>query len=332
MKIWFNHWFSQAYHFINMLKKEGYYVIGTNERNTCVYKENVDEFYIEPIIKDKQEYVNWCLTFCKEHQIDIFFVRRNMDYIVENLHLFKENNIIVICEQDIEKYNMCHDKILTANFFKEHNICKVPEMIIVNTVEEFKKAYDLLIKKYDSVCIKYRVDEGGLSFKEITNKKPSINSMKSYQGRKYDYQYIIDCLSTVERFDDLIVMPVLEGTEVSVDCLGVDDDLIAIPRFKLNNRVTQLQSNQELIDIAKHFYSLCKMDGVFNIQFRYSKGELYLLEINTRLAGGSWKSSELGCEFPVLAVEKFTNKITALPKLDTYDIKISDLENYVILH
>ena len=41
MIIWFNHWFSTAYYFIEQAKALGNYVIATNQRDTCVYYKEV---------------------------------------------------------------------------------------------------------------------------------------------------------------------------------------------------------------------------------------------------------------------------------------------------
>lgn len=332
MKIWFNHWFSTAYHFIDMLKEKGYYVVATNERETCVYKENANEFYLEPVFENKDEYLNWCLDFCKKHNIKIFFVKRNMDIIVKNIHLFEEKNIKVICENDYEKYSLLQNKYKTMEYFKELNICNVPEMKIVNTISEFKQVYKEMSQKYDNLCIKYNIDEGGQSYKLISDREPNLDRISENNGLVYSYDYICKCLESVENFKDLVIMPYLNGTEISIDCLGFGNDLLAIPRYKLNNRVTKLDMDEELIHIAKQFYNALKLNGPFNIQFRYHNNVLYLLEINTRLSGGSWKAKYIGCEFPNLCVDKFLGKLTKFPKVTKKEVNLSNIESVVELN
>ena len=332
MNIWFNHWFSTAYHFIDMLKEKGYTIIATNERPTCVYKMNADKFYLEPVFEDKNDYLKLCLEFCEKENINVFFPKRNLDIITKNLKLFQSKNIVVICEEDYALYDLLQSKVDTMIYFYNNDIkVNLPEMTIVNNVEDFKNEYARLIKKYPKLCVKYNKDEGGQSYKLITDRLPNINRISENYGLAYSYEYIVECLSSVQYFDDLIIMPYLEGEEVSVDCLGLEDDLIAIPRYKLSNRVTRLVLEKDLIEIAKDFYKKSKLKGPFNLQFRYSNNELYLLEVNTRLSGGSWKAKYMGCEFPVLCVEKYLNKLQQLPKLDIDYIDISNIESAVVL-
>ena len=128
MIIYFNHWFSTAYHFINLLKKEGYYVISSNQRDTCVYQKNSDEFYVEKPF-NKKTYVDECLDFCKKHNVDIFFPKKGMNLIIERKDEFEKIGVQLVCETDINKYNIFQDKFKTFDFFKKHKICNVCEMI-----------------------------------------------------------------------------------------------------------------------------------------------------------------------------------------------------------
>ncbi len=331
MNIWFNHWFSTAYHFIRMLKEEGYHVIATNERETCVYRMIADEFYIEPVFAKEEEYVSYCLQFCKDHDIRLFFVKRGMAWIVRNRDRFEQAGITVICEKEKELFNIFQNKVNAGAFIRENGILKVPEMRIVNTAEEFAKVYGEMKERYDTLCIKYNVDEGGLSYKAIRERIPNIYRIRENMGLVYSYEYVYQCLNSVERFSDLIVMPYLDGTEVSIDCLGLGDGLLALPRYKLNNRVTKFDLSSELTEIAENFYRAAKLEGPFNIQLRYDKGELYFLEVNTRMAGGAWKAELLGCRFPVLCAKKFLGTLDSLPVPAAKELKISDIEGCVAL-
>ena len=72
MRVWFNHWFSTVYHLIDMIKKAEpgkYTVIGTNEKGEAVYRCACDEWYTEPVGLSDEEYVRYCLDFCREHRV-----------------------------------------------------------------------------------------------------------------------------------------------------------------------------------------------------------------------------------------------------------------------
>lgn len=331
-KVWFNHWFSTAYHFINSLKKEGYYVFATNERDTCVYGINADEFYIEPVFDNGEAYVEWALDFATKHSINIFFVRRYMDAVVDNIELFENKGIKVICPKDKAMFHLLNDKKASNEFIASINACKTPELMIVNTAEEFKIAYETMKEKYRKVCIKYNQDEGGQSYKLIGERKPNMGRISENNGLVYTYDYVYECLKTEEKFKDLIVMPYLEGPEVSVDCLNTSKGLVAVARFKLSNRVTLIETPDDLMEIAENIAKHTKLNAPFNIQLRKHNGEWYFLEVNTRLSGGSWKAGYVGIDFAKLAVKDIMDEIEELPKAISKSLKLSNIENCIILN
>jgi hypothetical protein len=212
------------------------------------------------------------------------------------------------------------------------DIVNIPDMELVNTRKEFEDAYDNMSKKHPRLCIKYNVDEGGQSYKLISERKPNIGRISENNGLVYTYDYICQCLDCVERFQDLIVMPYLNGVEISIDCLGLGDELLAIPGYKLNNRVTRLDLDESLIGIAKKIYNIVKLDMPFNIQLRYNNDKLYLLEINTRLSGGAWKDNYIGINFPYLAAKKLLGELDALPTPTQNKLDLSNIEGCQILH
>lgn len=160
MKVWFNHWFSTAYYFIDSLKKDGFYVIASNKRESCVYKTNADEFYVEPDLEN-EEYLIYCLDFCKSHDIDVFVPRKGMDCIIQYLAEFDALNVKVLCESNKEVFDIFNSKVKTASYFKDLNIVSVPESILVNSVDDFVSAYNSIRAHWGEVCIKYDSDEGG---------------------------------------------------------------------------------------------------------------------------------------------------------------------------
>lgn len=333
MRVWFNHWFSTAYYYISYLQSNGYYVVATNKRGTCVYRTVADEFYIEPDIEGSA-YLKYCLTFCKEHNIDIFIPRQGISYIISNLNEFEKIGVKVLCERNKHLYNILNSKLDTSLLFSNLDIVSVPEHFVVRTANEFKYIYDYIQKKYGEVCIKYNSDEGGQSYKRISPHTPNINRIRENNGLIFDFDYVYECLSSVESFDPLVVMPYLNGDEVSVDCFGVGDKFIAVPRYKLSNRVTRLEQNDEIYNICKKFWQAVNIHAPFNVQFRYHNDELYILEVNTRLSGGAWKAKEVGVDFVSLALECLTadniDKVE-FPSKDFKPVNLSNLETVVVL-
>ena len=135
MRIWFNHWFSTAFRLMELLK-EGCSsnnmdidIIGTNKIDLCVYKTYCDEFYIEPTDISDEDYITWCVDFCKEH---------NIDYLVRGLR----NTSDYLYEENIAKINYELNPKLKTIYFRSEN-----EAISSSMIREFLK-YGKPVHKY----------------------------------------------------------------------------------------------------------------------------------------------------------------------------------------
>lgn len=330
-RIWLNHWFSTAYHFVNLLKEDGHTIIATNLRDTCVYAQNADEFYLEPEIEGEQ-YLDWALSFCQTHRIDIFFPKRQLGLITKQQTRFKDIGVKVVCESDILRYELLQNKFKTMQFLKSCDLhgFQIPEMEVVTTVFDFVIAEDKLSKKYGDICMKYNIDEGGQSYKRIKERRPSLSRLRENNGLVYSYDYVLSCLETVRQFPELIVMPYLNGEELSVDCLDTGLEFVANVRHKCSNRVTKISCVDKLIDACRELQKILRLEMPYNVQFRYHNDVLYLLEINTRLAGGAWKASYVGHRFPNLAIDKLNQCVKPVIRLRD-EVVLSNIEEAVIL-
>lgn len=340
MRIWFNHWFSTAFRLMELLK-EGCSsnnididIIGTNKIDLCVYKTYCDEFYIEPIDISDKDYITWCVDFCKEHNINVFIPRRNREVISKYLSEFDNIGVKVMTDRNFELLELLEDKFATAKLFEENNICKVPKMFIVNNVKDFEKAYSKLKEIYpnDRLCIKYNKDEGATSFRVIDDVIDSIQSLKTGIGLKISYSQAISMLGSVESFDDLLVMPYLKGPEISIDSLMTKHGFVGLSRYKVGTRSTQVEYNPEFYEISKKFAEVSGLQMPYNVQLRHHNNEWYLLEVNTRMAGGTYKSCLTGVNFPYLALCELLDIPFEVPNVsEVQGMLVSEIETPVIL-
>lgn len=301
-KIWFNHWFSTAYHFIKSLRDDPLnHVIATNKRRDCVYQTVANEFYTEPDDISGKEYVDWCFEFCIKHEIDVFFIRREMSAIIKEATRFSQIGVKLIADTSIAQHKLLSSKFDSTEYVRENNLCNTPLMFRVSTAAEFTSAYSALKKKYGKsayLCMKDDTDEGGGTYKKICDQYTPHN--------KYDVpiddvnQEFIDNKVVYPR----VVMPYMEGPEISIDCMQTngDDGLIAIPRLKVNSRFTEIRFDAELLSIARRISSRIRIEYPYNIQLRKLNGEYTFMEINMRMAGGSFKDEAVGCYFARLAL------------------------------
>ena len=332
MKIWFNHWFSTAYYFIESCHKKNHYVIATNERESCVYKMNADEFYLESPMKS-DEYLEWSIQFCKEHSIDVFFCKRHMSIISQNVSKFKDIGVKVVVE-NFSNISLFESKMDTLKFFKKNNICKVSEMFLVKIRDDFVDYYNYLKENYGCVCCKLDVDEGGQSFKKIICKEKDIRTLTDFQGLSIYEEDFFNIVDSADSFPNMILMPYLAGTEYSIDCYNTKNGLVAVPRYKLSNRITRIENNPKLIEIANKFQKCANLESAYNIQIREDeKGTPFLLEVNTRLSGGSWKDSFAGFDIISIILDEIEGIDTDIDNLynNFNKIDVSNLESAIIL-
>lgn len=286
VKIWFNHWFNTAYSIIQLIKSgdEDFCVIGSNENEYSAMKNVCDEWYTEPILKDK-EYADFCLNFCVEHKIDVFLPRRGMLSISKNKNEFEKSGVKVMVD-DYEKIYSLNQKSEAYDLFKNNKMGYVPDYRIVTKLADFKDAYEFIKNKYAQVCFKFVKDEGGKSFRLIDNNRKGYTALFKKQNTRMTLSDVLAALSEREEFSPIMVMPFLNGNEVSVDCLNTPQGLIMLPRVKDNSKIERLRYDSEIMDITMDFQKKIGLECPYNIQFKYLDGVPYFLEVNTRMSGG----------------------------------------------
>ncbi|MBQ5336723.1 MAG: ATP-grasp domain-containing protein, partial [Oscillospiraceae bacterium] len=261
---------------------------------------SADERYTEPTGINGEEYTEWCLDFCKKHSVDVFFVKRFREETEKYLNRFISEGIHVIADGNTEQNRMLGSKFLSCSFMKEHDLCLVPHMELITDAGDFERAYRIIKEHYGPehhVCIKADRDEGGLTYRRLYDD----DTPKTFSGDIY-FQAFAEDLKSREKFSPMVIMPYLDEPEISIDCMSTPDGLIAVPRRKIDTRITELRFDTELIETAKKISETVKIEYPYNIQLRPLNGRNVFMEINTRMAGGCYKAGLIGCNFPQLAV------------------------------
>lgn len=309
-RVWFNHWFSTSYRLIELMKDnadEEIVIIGSNKQKDSIIQKVCDEWYQDSLASG-MEYVDDCLEFCKEHNVDVFVPRRMMVEISQNIEKFNDIGVKVLVD-DYSIIKLLNDKAATYDYFKDVKGISIPEYFIVNTVNEFENAYHTLKGKYDQVCVKFVKDEGGMSYRRIVERSGKFSSLKIYSSAEMTFDAYKEALSEKESFDDLMVMPYLPGKEISVDCLKTANGLIAVPRFKGAARHEKVEYRDDIMNMANLIMDKIDLQYPCNIQFKIKDDIPYLLEINTRMSGGLQMSClAADVNIPNIALNKLLGK------------------------
>ena len=330
MKVWFSDWSNIAYYFIDSLKKEGFYVIATNKSESCAYKVNADEFYVEPNLEN-EEYLAYCLDFCKSHNINVFVPRKGMNCIIQHLAEFEALNVKVLCESNKEVFDTFDSKVKTASYFKDLNIVSVPESILANSVDEFMDAYNSIKATWGDVCIKYDSNEVEQSGKSILPNTPNMDKFSNNNSCACSLDYVIDCLMSTKEFESLVVMPTLNGALIEVDSFGVGNKFIAVPRQKLSNGVTHLEQDSRIYAICRELWRDSGINTPFSVKFMYHNDELYVLGVNTRLSDDAWKAKYVGVDFMSLAIHSLIGDDIEIPEVHFQPKDLISMEGVVEL-
>ena len=329
MRIWFNNWFNSGFHFINLIKNnnEGrhFEIYGSNKNPYSIFMTVCDYFEVEKV-KD-EDYINFCINFCIKHKIDVFIPCHKLVNIAENIGKFDEIGTHVLLCNDNTTLSLISDK---AAFYDScgQSIDKdlIPQYHIVNTADDFMRAYLDLSSKGYKVCFKPVVSQGGFGFRIIDDNAENLRSLFVEISHKIPSERAYKILSSQEKFRDLMVMEYLDGYEYSIDCLAYKGELLAaVPRKKLDARVRVLEDSQELIQLAEKITRKYNLSYNFNIQFKYSGNKLKLLEINPRMSGGLHISCLSGVNFPYLGIKLLIDGKADVPS-PKFGIAVTQIE------
>ena len=101
---------------------------------------------------------------------------------------------------------------------------------------------------------------------------PSIDSLRGTIGTKITYADICSILGRTEKFNKILLMPYLEGIDVSIDSFRGKDSFFAVTRYKLGNRRVLIDINKTFYDLSKLFSDYFNLTGLYNLQLRGHRG------------------------------------------------------------
>ncbi len=309
-RVWFNHWFSTVYHIILRLKqKPGFVftVIGSNAHDEVVYKRACDEWYVEPDGLGEEAYVEFALAFCKEHRIDVFAPRRQAIAVAKHAKRFEDAGVKLFLDTDVERIAMLENKARTYEFFAQRMPSCVPEYRLCHSLAEFKAGYEELSSKYKRLCYKRIIDEGAMTFRVITDDVFLPRALTEKPGFKVSYSQALAVLGTYDFGIPMLLMPYLDGVEVSVDCLKTAQGNLILPRFKSSKRYSEILFPDAVMKPTSDIMDILGFEYPYNVQFKKdtATGKYYLLEINARMSGGvPLTVAGTGINFPGIAFAK----------------------------
>ena len=155
-----------------------------------------------------------------------------------------------------------------------------------------------------------------------------------YPFKKIDkIEFVGVCTGICVSSNALIARAYFPEAEISVDSLMTKNGFVGLSRYKVGSRSTQVEYNPEFYEISKKFAEVTGLQMPYNVQLRHHNKEWYLLEVNTRMAGGTHKSCLTGVNIPYLALCELLDIPFEMP--DVKNVKsmlISEIETPIILN
>ena len=333
LRVWFNHWFSTAYHLINLIAQGSEcHFIGSSHNADAIYKCACNEWYEEPRNITQEDYLSWCLEFCLKHKVDIFVPRRFMTIIAANIDKFQELGTKVLAENRDNLCTVLDDKQLTYEYVSQFLPEIVPDYAVIHSCEEFVEAYDRLKTPQNRICYKLTRDEGAASFRVIDERVEMAGALTEKPGFKVTLETAKKVLQLYNFAVPMLVMPYLSGNELSIDCLATPSGNIILPRLKHVKRYSLVSFKPEILQLCQTLLDKMALKIPINVQLKYEDNRPYLLEINPRMSGGlqlACKAS--GINLPSIAIKQLIGQEEKWQYPEFKDYKTANIETPICL-
>ncbi len=337
MRIWFNKTFST----INSVFRNIHLAFPVDEVSLiCTHTHGnaaaflaADECHIEPSDLTGFAYLEWCVNFCQQHNIQLFWPGKEAALISQYHDLFLATGTQVLSVADYETLTLLHNK---ADFYSQLNpaIAQAMDFIAVNTADEFDLAVADLSKKHERLCVKPAVSVFGLGFRVLDRQRDSISQLLGGIEYQIPLQELRQGMKNTPEFDTLLVMEHLGGHEWSVDCAGRHGELLcAVQRKKplLAGHGQTIDNNAEIQGMVTRLTEHYQLNGLFNIQFKEGQQGVRLLEINPRPSGGFGMACLSGANLAKIALQSIKGDIVQTPVIQ-YGLKVTEINTSVIIY
>lgn len=296
-KVWCNHGMGLLADIFNILRSAGdsdIIIVASHQQPDSPIAFLSDEFFIEPNGLEGDEYVDWCFQFALRHGIELFIPSREMVALAAAKERFISAGIRVMVPGTPEALKAINDKGALYSRLNGTAI-PIPEWKAVSTLAELLSAYHELRQRHDRVCFKPASGVFGHGFRIFTEKSTPYERLLKSGPYTATSEMSVDeaefVFGSLASFDELIVMPYLEGPERSVDCVAHKGELVAcLIRLKDSHDGQVIETNDAIVSFVEELTEALSLDGMFNVQFRDSGGVHYLLEANPRWSGGLHKA------------------------------------------
>ncbi|MEW5839311.1 MAG: ATP-grasp domain-containing protein [Pseudomonadota bacterium] len=308
LNIWFNKSFSVTYNLLTLIRHgdpaRQLHLFASHSVENAMARLAADTWHVEPELSG-QDYVDWCLRFCREHAIDLFVPGKATINIAYRVDEFLAQGTRVLLCADADNLVLLDQK---ARFSAAVDPALTPtaETVEIKNLAEFDAAYSQLRTRHARLCLKPSVSVFGLGFRMLDEERDALQHVLAGEEQMLNLAELRRAMQDKEDCKpSLLLMEFLGGDEWSVDCLAEHGALL----YSVQRRKTGVLSAPQQLDNHAGIAAMCvclseqfKLNGLFNIQFREGAHGIRVLEINARPSGGVPLACAAGVNLPYQAV------------------------------
>ncbi|MFD0276652.1 ATP-grasp domain-containing protein [Kitasatospora sp. NPDC127111] len=308
VRVWLNRTYAENVFFIEQLREapRPVEVHATHVDPDSPVLAAADHATLEPGDLTPDAYVAYALDFCARHAIDVFLPRLNQLAISLHQPEFEAIGTALVCPPAtaIAAFDSKADgyaAIAAAGL-------PTPPWWQVRTAADLLAAVDRIEAAGLTACLKPVSGAGGEGFRVLTREPFGLHRLAGWDSRVQVDQVAAAleaaAAAGAEEPADLMVMPFLDGPEVSVDCLADRDGtlLAAVGRSK-HRRRRGFTTAPQYLEPARRVVESTGMAFLSNVQFRHLAGEPVVIDVNTRPSGGLHQLRLCGLNLPWNAVQ-----------------------------
>ena len=341
-RLWFNHTYATTWHLIGMIRDNpdgrAVHVLGSHRDPFSPVLAACDVTLIEPVV-GVEDYVDWAVTVARDNAIDVLVPRLHLAALAAARGRFAAVGTRLLCP-DPHTVDRFDDKASGYRAAAAIGL-PVPPHRVVHDGAALRAAYVEFAAIADQVCMKPVRGVGSEGYRRLTTEPPRWNDDFAAEAR---WQARLDeaCVALDDAGPrDILVMPFLDGAEVSVDVLADEWGTVraAVGRHHNGQAASRLRS---IVDdpgarrVAEALTQTHRVAYLSNTQVKYWRGpddsaeRPYLLEVNVRAAGGLFQTALAGVNLPWAAVRLAMGEHVA-PLLPTWGATYTDIATYVQL-
>ncbi|MFF7155297.1 ATP-grasp domain-containing protein [Streptomyces sp. NPDC008139] len=280
-------------------------IYGTNVLRDAPALAACDVGESEPRYVGDDEYAAFAVEFCRRHAIDVLIPPRRLAALAGRAEEFAAVGTRLMCSPP-EAVDVLTSKGRTYEAARAAGV-PVPPWRVVSDAEGFRAAVGELGETGERMCVKPAGEFSAFGFRILEDRPLRLKDLLAAPVPLASVASVAGALKRAadegEAVPEFLVMPYLDGPEVSVDCLSAPGGamLTGIARSK-QGRYRLLLDDPALVAIARRLVGHFRLAYLSNVQLRYRRGRPVLLEANPRASAGIFQTAFTGVNLPWSAV------------------------------